>query len=230
MNALPRLLMPALLLATLMGARAATPPPPEGPTYRSVGPDGKVTFTDRKPTDPTLQTRQLGQVTTAPLVTPSTQPFDLHPATTLPPAHPSGSDGTRPPVDVSGKPFPPGLPDAVLDVLVHQYFVQSLNETCTRLRPAYGDRYQAGVRNWRERNAEILERSNRITFARFSAEQRDILRATARSRLVQLLPAGDLPEADRQSWCDRTSTDLARHQFELVGDLRVAPILFFQGP
>jgi len=230
MNALPRLLLPALLLATSMVAHAAPTAPLEGPTYRSVGPDGKVSFSDRKPTDPGVHTRQLGQSVTAPLVTPSTQPFDLHPATTLPPARSAVPDGMTPPVDVSGKPFPPGLPDAILDVLVHQYFVQSLNETCSRLRPTYSERYQGGVRNWRERNAEILERSNRITFARFTGEQRDILRATARARLEQLMPGRDQPEADRQTWCDRTSTDLARHEFELVGDLRVAPILLFQGP
>lgn len=232
MNALPRLL-PVLLLALLAAAAHAEgyKPPQEGPTYRSVGPDGKVTYGDRKPTDPQMRTRELGQVVVAPLVTPSNAPFDLRPATTLPAPAPrgTGNDGTTPAVDVSGKPFPPGLPDAILDVLVHQYFVQSLTETCTRLRPALGERYQAGVRNWRDRNAEILAKSNRITFSRFTAEQRDTLRATARARLFQLVPSLEMPEPDKLAWCDRMATDLARRQFELVGDLRVAPILYFDG-
>ena len=229
MKLLPRLL-PALLLATWTGAHAQQPKPAE-PTWRSVGPDGKVIFSDRKPTDPALRTRELGQVVTAPLVTPGTQPFDLHPATTLPPAAPRGAaDGTTPAVDVSGKPFPPGMPDAILDVMVHQYFVQTLNETCSRLRPALSERYQVGVRNWRDRNAEILDKSNRITFARFTGEQRDTLRATARARLGQLVPAHDMPEADKAAWCDRMGTDLSRRQFELVGDMRVAPILYFELP
>ncbi len=227
-----RQLLPVVLLAALAGASAAAPAPAgEGPTYRIVGPDGKVTFSDRKPTDPQLKARQLGQTVTAPLLAPSTQPFDLHPATSFPPAaRPSGNDGLTPAVDISGKPFPPGLPDAILDVVVHQFFVQTLTETCSRLRPASIERYQAAVLNWRVRNAEILEKSSRITFSRFTGEQRDTLRATGRARLAQLTPARDLPEADRLAWCDRTSTDLARRQFELVGDLRVAPILYFEAP
>ena len=229
-----RQLLPAVLLAALSGACAvaqAQEPAGRGPTYRIVGPDGKVTFSDRKPTDPQLKTRELGQTVTAPLLAPSTQPFDLHPATSFPPAaRPSANDGLTPAVDVSGKPFPPGLPDAILDVVVHQFFVQTLTETCSRLRPSSTERYQAGVLNWRLRNAEILDKSNRISFARFTGEQRDTLRATGRARLAQLVPSHDLPEADRLAWCDRMSTDLARRQFELVGDLRVAPILYFEAP
>ena len=214
------------MFAALLGAQAAQPLPP-GPTYRIIGPDGKVTYSDRMPTDPQVRTRELGQTVTAPLLAPATAPFDLHPATSMPPvARPLGGDA--PPVDVSGKPFPPGLPEAILDVLVHQFFVQTLMESCDRLRPSFADRYHGGVRNWRDRNADILAKSNRITFARFTAEQRDVLRATARVRMAQLLPAADAAAEDKMLWCDRTSTDLARRQFDLVGDMRVAPILYIE--
>ena len=50
MKRLPRLL-PAALLAALLGVAAAAARP-SAQTYRIVGPDGKVTFSDRKPTDP----------------------------------------------------------------------------------------------------------------------------------------------------------------------------------
>ena len=231
MKPLRHLLTAVLLAALSVVGAGAQGPAGDGPTYRIVGPDGRVTFSDRKPTDPQLKTRQLGQTVTAPLVSPVTQPFDLHPATTLPPvARPSANDGLAPPLDISGRPFPPGLTDAVLDVVVHQFFVQTMMETCIRLRPQFTDRYQGGVRNWRDRNVEILDKSNHILFTRFTGEQRDTLRATGRARMAQLIPSRDLPEAERVSWCDHASTDLARRQFELVGDLRVAPILFFQTP
>ena len=139
-------------------------------------------------------------------------------------------EGQAPAVDRSGKPFPPGLPDAVLTVLVHQLFVQSLVETCTHLRPALVERYQGGVRNWRERNADILDRSNRISFTRFTGEQRDTLRATARQRLATVMSAPGASEAESAAWCDRMSTDLATRQFELVGDMRIAPLLYVELP
>ena len=221
-------LLPAALLAALLGAQAAEPVPP-GPTYRIIGPDGKVTYSDRKPTDPQVRARALGQTVTAPLLAPASGPFDLHPATSAPPVARS-LGGDAPPVDVSGKPFPPGLPEAILDVLVHQFFVQTLVETCDRLRPALAERYRLGVLNWRERNADILSKSNRIAFTRFTGEQRDTLRATGRARLAALLPPPEAPAEDKMQWCDRMSTDLVRRQFELVGDMRVAPILYFDAP
>ena len=138
-------LLPATMFALLLSAGAQRPAPSQ-PTYRIIGPDGKVTYSDRMPTDPQVRTRELGRTVTAPLLAPATAPFDLHPATTMPPpARPAGGDA--PPVDVSGKPFPPGLPEAILDVLVHQFFMQTLTETCDRLRPAFAERYHGGVRN-----------------------------------------------------------------------------------
>jgi len=86
------------------------------------------------------------------------------------------------------------------------------------------------VRNWRERNADILDRSNRISFTRFTGEQRDTLRATARQRLATVMPAPGASEAESAAWCDRMSTDLATRQFELVGDMRIAPLLYVELP
>jgi len=222
-------LLPLAMCALLLDAGAA-PPQPDGPTYRIIGPDGKVTFSDRKPTDPQQHTRELGKTITAPLLAPAAGPFDLRPATTASTARPVVGDGQTPAVDISGKPFPPGLPDAVLTVLVHQFFVQSLIETCGRQRPAFLERYQGGVRNWRDRNAEILAKSNRVAFARFTGEQRDTLRATARQRLASVMPPAGASDAERAVWCDRVSTDLATHQYELVGDMRVAPLLYVDVP
>ena len=218
-------LLPVALIAAVLSVQAAEEVP-RGPTYKIVGPDGKITFSDRKPTDANLHTRELGQTVVAPLLAPAIAPFDLHPQNSVPVvARPYGGDA--PPADISGKPFPPGLPDAVLDVLVHQFFVQTLVETCDRVQPAYAERYRVGVRNWRDRNADILTRSSHILFSRFTGEQRDLLRATGRARLAQLMPAPEATQQDRMAWCDRMSTDLVRHQFELVGDLRVVPILYF---
>jgi hypothetical protein len=221
--------LPLLVLAVHLGAWAAAPVG-DGPTYRIVGPDGKVTFSDRKPTDPQLKTRELGKTVTAPLVTPSGEAFDLRAATTSSPPRPGNAEGLAPPMDVSGRPFPAGLPEAILDVVIHQFFVQTLAETCARTNPASAERYQAGVRNWRDRNADILAKSNHVSFTRFTAEQRDTLRATGRARLAQLLPPPSASDADKTQWCDQMITELARRQFELVGDLRVAPILYFETP
>jgi hypothetical protein len=221
-------LVSATCIAALLTVCAVAPALAQ--TYRSVGPDGKITFSDRKPTDPTQQTRQLGQKQVAPLLAPSPELFDLRPASKAPVLRSTVGEGQVTAVDIGGHPFPPGLPEAILDVLVHQFFVQSLVETCSRARPAFTERYQGAVRNWRDRNGEILAKSNHVNFTRFTGEQRDLLRATARQRLAPLMPQPGALEAERDEWCDRMSTDLARRQFELVGDMRLAPLLNFETP
>ena len=235
MTPLQRLLPTAMLCAAAAGALAAGPPPPPaatGPTYRIVSPDGHVTYSDRQPTDPKLQTRELGRAApTAPLFTPGSQLFEP-PRPAAPSATNAGArlaNGLAPAPNAFGKPFPPGLPDAVLSVLGHQFFVQTVTETCSsRNGGGARDRYQAIVLNWRERNAAMLARSNRITFTQFSGEQRDLLRATARSRLQALLAPPDASDAEKERWCNRSADDLLRRQLELVGDERLAPIVNFE--
>jgi hypothetical protein len=215
------LLLPIVALCATQGAPAAEPLPPP-PMYRIVAPDGKVTYSDRKPTDEKLQARQLGHAApTAPLFTPGTSLFE-------PPRPTAVASDLAPPLTAAGKPFPPGLPDAVLSVLGHQFYVQTLVETCRRAGPASTERYQLVVRNWRERNADILGRSNRITFSLFTGEQRDLLRATARSRLERLLAPPDASDAERTRWCDHAADDLLYRRLELTGDAHLAPIVNFQ--
>lgn len=222
--------LPLLLLAVLSAApaRAADAPPPTGPTYRIVGPDGRVTFSDRQPTDAKVQTRELGRAApTAPLFTPGSQLFVPPRAGTPPAAAPSGrfADNLAPPLSAAGRPFPPGVPDSVLSVVGHQFFVQTVVESCAHPGTAAQERYQSIVRNWRDRNADVLSRSNRIMFKLFTGEQRDLLRATARSRLQALLAPPDASDAERGQWCDRSADDLLRRRLELAGDERLAPIV-----
>ncbi len=220
-----QLLLPIAMLCAVPGIRAAKDDPPP-PTYRIVSPDGHITYSDRQPTDPKLTTRELGRAApTAPLFTPGTQLFVPPRAETSPPGR--FADGLSPPMSATGRPFPPGLPDAVLSVLGHQFFVQTLVESCSRMGPTAQERYRIAVQNWRERNAEILARSNRITFTLFTGEQRDLLRATARSRLQWMLAPPDASDEERSRWCDRSSSDLVRRQHELVNNERLAPIVNF---
>jgi len=225
MNRLP-LLLPLALLCASPGAWAVdASPPPTGPTYRIVAPDGRVTFSDRKPTDEKVQTRQLGHgAPTAPLFTPGSALFEPPRPGTVAPA----AADLAPPLSTTGHPFPPGLPDAVLSVLGHQFFVQNLVETCGHRGPGAMERAQSVVRNWRDRNADMLGRSNRITFALFTAEQRELMRATARTRLERLLAPPDATDGEKSRWCDHATDDLVHRRLELAGDPHLAPIVNFE--
>jgi hypothetical protein len=226
-----QLLLPIAVLCAVALARAANQGLAAGPTYRIVSPDGHITYSDRKPTDAQLQTRELGRAApTAQLFTPGNQLFDPPRPASPSAMNPAGRSAISlsPSLNTFGKPFPPGLPDAVLSVVGHQFFVQTLVESCVRMGPAAMDRYETIVRNWRNRNSDILARSNRITFTQFTGEQRDLLRATARSRLQALLAPPDASDAEKGNWCNRSADDLLYRRLELVGNERLAPIVNFE--
>ncbi len=219
-----RLLPTALVLALAAGSAAAEP----APLYRSVGPDGKITFSDRRPTDAQLQTREMGKGPQyRALFSPGVRLFETpqEAAASARRFRTPPSDGLVAVPSRVGRPFPPGLTDAVLVVTGHRFFVQVLLESCARAAPAGLERYQVVVRNWRDRNADVFAKVDRITFSDFTGEQRDQLRYAAQAALQPLLPRPGAEAAETRAWCDGAATDLTRHQHELDADPRVAPAL-----
>ena len=104
-------------------------------TDRIVGPDGKVTFSDANPPTRQQKTRQLGKKLIAPLLAAWSEPSTCtRPAST--PSLPRPSARADPGVGRRRPPSAAGLPEAVLDVVVHQFFVQTLS----RPAPASGPR------------------------------------------------------------------------------------------
>jgi len=219
----PRRPLPTLALSALLGAGAVVPAVAQ--TYRIVQPDGRVTYSDRRPTDAQWRTRELGKpAPTSPLFTPGT---DLFEPVTPPPAR-QADDGFAAPLMANGRPFPPGVADAVLTAVGYQVFVQTMLETCAKETTAGLDRYQAVVRDWRQRNNAVLAKADRITFTYFTGEQRDLLRATSSSRLDAVLaPLKTAAAPDRLRWCELAANIVQHKGVELVGDARLAAVVKF---
>jgi hypothetical protein len=229
---LPVALAAALAAPKLAAAPAGDAPPPPPPLYRSVGPDGKVTFSDRRSNDTQAQTRTINRGQQyRPLFTPGLPLFESpqQAAATARRLHSPPQDGLAPAPAGNGLPLAPGLADALLIVTGHRFFVQVLLESCARAAPDGYTRYQIAVSNWRERNATVFARTDRVAFSEFSGEQRDQMRYTAQARLQPLLPRADADPAERRAWCDASAIDLSRRQHELFEDPRIAPI-FEAGP
>jgi len=208
-------LPPALVAAMLL---AGAEVPVAAQTYKIVGPDGRITYSDRKPTDPKMQSLQLGhEPPPAPLFTPGALSFEPQtPATVAAAAaarraQPAPAFPRRPPVGATGVPFPPGLTDAVLNVIGRRELVQAITELCTHNPPASPLRYENELRDWKKRNAPLVGKSERIVFGLFTTEQRELLRATVQSQLQDYLAATTaLPVPARIAWCDRSADNRAK--------------------
>jgi hypothetical protein len=224
----PRHPLPASTLAAVLAIAVACPVAAQ--TYKIVGPDGRITFSDRRPTDPQLRATELGH---GPPPTPLFAPATSTPDSTAAPTTAGGKHAKHAIAPASavaaGAPFPPGLPDAVLGVIVHEDMVQSLWDTCTRNLPTSFERYDDAVRTWRQHNAPMTSKTDRILFSAFTPEQRTLVHSTAQSRLQTLLaPVATATFPQKIKWCDKWADDLKAGLFDLAGDAKVSePITAF---
>jgi Kef-type K+ transport system membrane component KefB len=230
----PRSLLSPTLAALLAASIAHSV---QAQTYRIVAPDGKVTFSDRRPTDPSLQTSEVGHAPPpASLFAPGAVPLDA-PAGASAPATASGkhakhalaNSGTAPagnpptPAAATGVPFPPGLPEAVLIVIGKEDIVQTVWDVCTRTLPTSFARYDDAVRTWRRRNETMILKADHILFSAFTVDQRALVHSTAQERLRATMAqiwAGT--PAQKIKWCDKSADDLAAGGLDLIGDQKVS--------
>jgi hypothetical protein len=220
-------LLPSLITALSLAGAVR---PALAQTYKIIGPDGRVTFSDRKPTDPQQQSMELGRaLPQAPLFTPGALSFEPQDARTVAARRPRPSPfPLRPPIGASGEPYPPALADAVLNVVGRQQLVQSMWELCMHLGVPQ-ERYDAAAAGWRKRNAPLLDKTDRIVFSFFTTEQRDLLRATAQSQLQShLAPVNSLAPIGKITWCDKSADDLTRGTLDVANETVLSvPIMNF---
>jgi hypothetical protein len=239
----PRHFLASSIAAVLAAAVAG---PVVAQTYRIVGPDGRVTFSDRRPTDPQMQTTELGHAPPpAPLFAPGAAAPESNGGLAASSAtaggkrakHAIAGPGPAPatpppaaaPTAAAGVPFPPGLPDAVLGVIGREDLVQTVWDVCTRNLPTSFARYDDAVRTWRQRNAPMISKTDRILFGAFTPEQRTLVHSTAQTRLQTVMaPVSTATFAQKITWCDKWADDLAAGTFDMAGDAKLSgPIMAF---
>ena len=229
-RALPTLLAAALNIVA--GAALAQPPQaPQSLVYKIVGPDGKITYSDRPPTDSgqrasvVNRTAASGAIVMPPPITAITPWNSLSGDARrgIVPALPLGETSASPSVVTYL------LADALSTVFARAELVETMRDICVRNAPSAFSAYDEAARRWKERNAPVVAQADRVLQGAFDGPQRAKLQATAHTRLAGILaPLASSSQAGKTLWCDASADALAKGSLDMQGANSVAgPVMNF---
>ena len=206
-------------------------------TYRTIGPDGKVTYSDRMPTDPQVAHARAGPHRSPPRCwRPSDRAVRPAPGHVAPAGQsPTPSRRCRRRCRAGGGRQRQALParaagGGASTSSMHQFFMQNahrdLRPPAPRLRRSATT---ACVRNWRDRNSPTSSPgATTSAFTRFSGRAaRHPARHRPRAHGSSCCPPSDAStEADKTaSGATARAWSIVRRQIELVGDAQFEPIV-----
>lgn len=193
--------------------------------YRVVGPDGKVTFTDRPPGNaeaaqqqqsakpaPASETRLMSQPA-APATEPATAK-KANAAKATPADRPAAAPAEPKPVDEA-------LLRALVAVLFQETLVRKSEELCISTLPTSMKRYGDAADGWRQRNAVWLDKAQKQMLT-LGPEFQRVVKTRVDDDISKLLkPVNDASMHQRIKWCDQTAQDLPKGTLDLGGKTMV---------
>jgi len=217
-------------LAIAVAIALAMPGDARAQLYRQVGPDGKVTFTDKPPAGVTPVPRPAAAAPAAPAPAASRAPA---PATAAAPASVPARRWPPPPGDLRANPPLPtasqlvaqaqkGVQEADLEGSVsaqlgYEAMILKFRETCGRTSSPDTVRYSEALQGWRQRNSAVMKNVTEVLSSRYTPQKQAELRTMAQARTrAQLKPLAKADEERRVRWCNDTATSLASGGMDLT--------------
>lgn len=194
--------------------------------YKSVGPDGKVTFSDQKPGGhgkiSVLRSNVL-----RPLEEPATPNAVALPPTIKLPKSPGAERAAAP--AYARAPSTPELEEAVTAVLLLQEVSKKFELVCSPTPQAAGA-YGAAVGNWRKRNASFIEAQTRILMEVIDPVKRASIQQKVDTRVsAALAEVVSLQPAWRVKWCDRAISEMGNGSNDIAKNVAVAvPLITYK--
>jgi hypothetical protein len=187
------LLLPVLFLAAGLGVA-------QSQLYKIVGPDGKVTFSDKPPADASAKISVMKSNVLRPIE-----------ATTLP-SFPSPA---------SAKPVASGtsaeLDQALLVVMGMVEITRKVEPMCSTSAPISAKRLALGIRNWNQRNATFIEQQKRILMEVVTPAKRAALQARLAAKTEQaVVELQSLSPEGRVKWCERLVANLSSDENDIA--------------
>jgi hypothetical protein len=173
--------------------------------YKSVGPDGKVTYTDRPPVDASTKVSVMKSFVLRPVEAPP--PPSL--SSSLPPP---GTEEAKRAAATAG-PAKPGMSleveQAVAGVMGLVDLLRRSEGVCSKTVLPSSGRYAATLAKWRERNATFLQKQQRILMEVMSPSLRAALQAAVADKTDKILVPVSAAQAPlRQAWCEKGFDDV----------------------
>jgi hypothetical protein len=187
--------------------------------YRVVGPDGKVTFTDRPPGNAeAAQQQQTAKPAPASETRPMPAASATEPATAKKANAAKATPADRPAAaPAEPKPVDEALLRALVAVLFQETLVRKSEELCISTLPTSMKRYGDAADGWRQRNAVWLDKAQKQMLT-LGPEFQRVVKTRVDDDISKLLkPVNDASMHQRIKWCDQTAQDLPKGTLNLGG-------------
>ena len=180
--------------------------------YKTLGPDGKVMYSNLPPLSRSIPVAVLKSVDGAPASHTLVRTAGTAPQ---PESRNNGTETLAP--DVVG---------AVANVMGMSHLVSSTRDFCVAILPASFRRYSSAAVAWQQRNAVVVAKKNRL----LSMSDRNLMAAAlsgdmARMTEEMMRPVKQSGTAEKIKWCDKTIEDVDRGLLDLAGRPSIAPLM-----
>lgn len=205
-------------LIVLLGALA--PQLASAEIYKSLGPDGKVVYSNVAPVNKNTPVAVLRPPT-------GQQAAIRSPRTATAPAAPSAPRPRAQPASHTGnETLTPDVVGAVANVMGMSHLVSSTRDFCVATLPASLKRYSTAAIAWEQRNAVVVAKKNRV----LSMSDRNLVASALSGDMLRLTedmmrPIKQAGTAERIKWCDKTIEDVDRGVLDLVGRASITPLM-----
>ena len=193
--------------------------------YKSVGPDGKVTFSDRPPGG-----NGKISVMKSNILRPLNQelPPSTLAATAKPVREPAAAAGGSSAAASNG-PSTPELEEAVSAVLLMSEVAKRFEPICSPT-PTAAKQYSVAVTGWRSRNANFLDKQNRILMEVIDPAKRAAMVTKVNGRVSESLSeVSSLNAAWRTKWCDRAVLEMTGKVNDVANNAAIAiPLISYK--
>jgi hypothetical protein len=205
-----------VLLALAMGATSSAH---AQAIYKTIGPDGRVIYSDKppvgaaKPAVPASPSPAAdARASNKPPVGASTRPSTV----ATPPAQSSPSLGQADASAPDQGRIDPVLERALIRVMGNEDLLSRTEEVCLQTLPTSFKKYNAAAASWKQRNAAVLAQYRRVMSEGVTESQRQLLEARVKSiNDPNMAIVANAPVASRISWCDKSFQEIGSGKIDL---------------
>jgi hypothetical protein len=212
--------MRARIFASLMLLIAAANA--SGHMYKYVGPDGKITYSDHPPIEPTANVKVLSAGVIRPVA--AGERGYLAPAAPDAPAMPASVQPEQP----KGPDLAPVLP-ALRAALSETLLIDRTVDLCILALPRAYQRYVSAQDAWKQRNGAVTEHVADLMNDVVPGQERQQLEQEALEHTAaSLKDVRATSLAQRIAWCDKTANDIKEGRFDLASIPGLPELMKFQ--
>jgi hypothetical protein len=219
--------------------------------YKTVGPDGKITYTDKPPAPGSKA--DVVKITPPPLATPAAPAAaSAASAATSPASRPVGNASAddeseeRPgkrrtakkalaqpqeaPPEKEAPPkkeaLDPAVETAVVRVLLTENLIKQQEELCIGNLPTSAKTYSAAVDQWQTRNRQLVAQAREIMVLEYPANKARLELGMQIKNQQILQDVAKSNAASKTKWCDRTANDISGGKMDVSDKVElVKPII-----